>query len=329
VNKNIRSGDRRDGQEEIELMRGGLVVSTLTGAFGQSIRESRLTALLGYLIALNPKPFLELFEFRGLAQQVSLETWHEDGRSDIHIETSLGVGIVEAKIDASDPLEQSHRYPGRWVALLSHRVPPKKRVGRAIYVHWEELARVLHQLTRVHSPRVRMLSADLAAYLEEHNVTKTRNSVEIYAREINEPITLELFLKAQVYGCDYKAGSRLAEALYFAPHFGQSIADQHPGVTRGISYVARIESIGYANTWKEFIELLTTERGRVWCKHHKRVLDALHRDWSWPCPRSFLLLGAPQLAFNPPVRKERLQRGKGWLSKQFLTFDELFRAWKT
>lgn len=88
-------------------MRGGLVVSTLTGAFGQSIRESRLTALLGYLIALNPKPFLELFEFRGIANQVSLETWHEDGRSDIRIRTSLGVGIVEAKIDASDPLEQS------------------------------------------------------------------------------------------------------------------------------------------------------------------------------------------------------------------------------
>jgi hypothetical protein len=106
VNRKISSKDH-DAHEEIELMRGGLVVSTLTGAFGQSIRESRLTALLGYLIALNPKPFLELFEFRGIANQVSLETWHEDGRSDIRIRTSLGVGIVEAKIDASDPLEQS------------------------------------------------------------------------------------------------------------------------------------------------------------------------------------------------------------------------------
>ncbi len=309
-------------------MRGGLVVSTLTGAFGQSIRESRLTALLGYLIALNPEPFLELFGFRGTALQVSLETWHEDGRSDIRVQTSLGVGIIEAKIDATDPLEQSHRYPGRWVALLSHRVPSKKRVGRAIYVHWEELAHLLHNLTHGHSPRVRILSADLAAYLEEHNVTKTRDSVEIYAREINEPITLGLFLKAQIYGCDYKAGSRLAEALYFAPHFGRRIAAQHPGVTRGISYVARIQSVGYADSWKEFIQLLITERGRTWCRQNKPALDALHRNWSWPRPRCFLLLGAPQLAFNPPVRKEGLQRGKGWLSKQFLTFDELFRAWK-
>jgi len=37
---------------EIPLMRGGEIVSTLTGAFGQSLRETRLTALLGYLIAL-------------------------------------------------------------------------------------------------------------------------------------------------------------------------------------------------------------------------------------------------------------------------------------
>jgi hypothetical protein len=30
---------------EIELMRGGDVVSTLTGAFGQSLQETRLTAM--------------------------------------------------------------------------------------------------------------------------------------------------------------------------------------------------------------------------------------------------------------------------------------------
>jgi hypothetical protein len=45
---------------EIDLMRGGNLVSTLTGAFGQSLQETRLTALLGYLIALNPSPFLDL-----------------------------------------------------------------------------------------------------------------------------------------------------------------------------------------------------------------------------------------------------------------------------
>ena len=87
-------------------------------------------------------------------------------------------------------------------------------------------------------------------------MTQSRNSVEIYAREINEPVTLALFLKAQVYGCKYEAGSRLAVALYFAPRFGKRIANQHPGISTGISYVARIESVGYATTWQEFRDLM-------------------------------------------------------------------------
>jgi len=309
-------------------MRGGRVVSTLTGAFSQSLRESRLTALLGYLVALAPEPFVDLFGFKGVARQVALETSHEDGRSDILIRTDRGIGIVEAKVDASDPFEQAHRYPGQWRALLCHRMAPQQPTDRTIYVSWEKLARVLRKLSRAHSPAIRTLSADLVAYLEEHSVIKRSDSIEIYAREINEPVTLELFLKAQLYGCDFKAGSRIAEALYFAPHFGKKIAAQHPGVTTGISYVARVESVGYATTWRELSDLLASERGRVWLNRHKALLSAFRAEWEWPRNRCFLLLGAPQLAFNPPVRKERLQTGKGWLSKNFFTFDEFFRAWK-
>jgi len=101
---------------ENELMRGGDVVSTLTGAFGQSLQETRLTAMLGYLIALNPRPFLNLFGFRGVPQRVCLEKRHDEGRSDILVETNIGKGIIEAKVDATDPLVQSQRYPARWIS---------------------------------------------------------------------------------------------------------------------------------------------------------------------------------------------------------------------
>ena len=160
-------------------------------------------------------------------------------------------------------------------------------------------------------------------------MTQNRKSVEIYAREINEPMTLALFLKAQLYGCRYKAGSRLAEALYFAPHFAKRIAKEHPGVNTGISYIARVESVANATTWQEFRELMIKERGRVWWNRHKSLLRDLRQKWSWSKgeQRSFLLLGTPRLAFNPPVRKEGLQKGKGFLSKNFLSFDELFDVW--
>ena len=320
-----------NGHLEIDLLRGGRVVSTLTGAFGQSIRETRLTALLGYLIAIDPSRFLTLFGFMGPVQRVALETHHQDGRSDILVETNHGTGIIEAKIDATDPLLQSRRYDARWIALLTHRVPRQKTVGNARYVSWQDLADLLHDLSRSSNPRMKVLSADLLAYLQEHRMAKQRESVEIYAREINEPITLKLFLKAQLYCCKYEPGSRISEALYFAPHFGKRIASGHAGVAVGISYIARIAAVGHAANWQDFHELMRQERGHTWWNQNQIVLKELRQSWrgNKTTHRSILLLDKPRLAFNPPIRKESIQKGKGWLSKRFLSFDELFAAWGT
>jgi hypothetical protein len=323
---------RRDREQpQIELLRGGRVVSTLTGAFGQSLRETRLTALLGYLIAIDPSRFLPLFGFQGLAQRISLETQHDGGRSDILVETTLGRGIIEAKVDATDPFIQSRRYDARWHALLTHRVPVQKSNGNTRYVSWQALADSLRGMRNAYSPRLKLLSTDLRAYLQEHRMVKQQESIEIYAREINEPITLRLFLKAKLYGCKYEAGSRLAEALYFAPHFGMKIAKSHAGVSVGISYIARIDSVGNATTWQEFQDLMWQKRGRTWWNQHKSLLKELHNGSSWnkTTHRSILLLGKPRLVFSPPIPKERLQKGKGWLSKRFLSFDELYAAWGT
>ncbi len=317
-----------DVTESIPLMRGGSVVSTITGAFGQSLRETRLTALLGYLIATNPDPFLQLFGFKGSAQHVSLETKHETGRSDILVETSAGTGIVEAKVNATDPSQQASRYPAQWLALLTHHVAGGSGSSRARFVTWEELGELLQRLKRSRSAHVRVLSSDLFAYLKEHRMIQSRDSVEVYAREINESVTLELFLWGKLYGCKYQKGSRLAEALYFAPHFGARISNEYPGIRTGISYVARVESVGHATTWREFRELMYETRGAVWWRHNDEILRQLHRLWPWKeRHRNFLFLGEPRLVFNPPIHKESLQSGKGWLSKRFLSFDELFAAW--
>lgn len=63
------SPDHRPDFEEIELLRGGSVVSSFAGAFGGALRETRLTALLGYLIALEPRPFLDQFGFTWQGRQ--------------------------------------------------------------------------------------------------------------------------------------------------------------------------------------------------------------------------------------------------------------------
>src|SRR5271169_1327434 len=81
-------------KERIDLLRCGFVVSSFAGAFGSALRETRLTAMLGYLIALvEPERFCNIFAFRGRPLSVGLETRHRSERSDILIDTTEGRGV--------------------------------------------------------------------------------------------------------------------------------------------------------------------------------------------------------------------------------------------
>jgi hypothetical protein len=330
----LRHDKEGNQPDEIELRRGGSVVSTLVGAFGGYVRETRLTALLGYLIALEPQPFLEHFEFSGKPRNVSIEHRHGTDRSDILVETTHGLGVIEAKVGAIDPLEQSRKYGAKWTVLLTQYMPSAAQKGmrRFKYVRWQRLTPLLVSLTHSQNQKVRFVSADLLNYLEDHRMVKQRESVEVYAREINERLTLALFLKANMYGCDYEASSQLSEALYFTPHFGKNIANQTPGVGVGISYVARIEQVEVVETWDDLHRAVQSVRKGLWWNNHQSELAPLQdaSGWEWhegSKKYSFLFLSKPRLVFNPPINKERLQKGKGWLSKRVFTFDQLFKAW--
>jgi len=315
--------------ERIDLLRGGSLVSSLAGAFGGGLRETRLTAMLGYVIALSPQRFCEVFRFRGRPLSVSLESRHADDRSDILIETTAGCGVVEAKISATDPFQQSLKYPAKWRVLLTEHVATgkQKRLCGVKYLRWRDLLELLQQLAGSKENRARFASRDLINYLEEHAMIKTNESVEIYAREINEEDTLALFLKARMYCCRHQKGSRMAKALYFAPHFGQNIARDHPGVRVGVSYIASIQQVEVVETWQELLQVARAVRGKQWLNGHKQFLTPL-RDWDWrDAKRNILFVATPRLVFNPPVLKENLQEGSGWLSKRFFSFDTLFAAW--
>lgn len=315
--------------EKIDLLRGGSVVSSLASAFGSGLRETRLTAMLGYLVALQPQIFCELFQFSGRPLTVALETRHALDRSDVLVSTTDGVGIVEAKIGSHDPFAQATKYPATWRILLTEHRPTRSERSRAgcQYLRWRDLLPILDDLSRSNLPNVRFLSGDLKRYLEEHHMIPKSESIEVYAREINEEKTLALFLHARMYGCKYEASSRLPEALYFAPHFGQSIAANHPGVHVGISYLAQIEEVVVVESYQELCDAAVEIRGKNWYRKHEVLIKPV-ASWEWiVCRQSFLFLGQPRLVFNPSVKKEKLQAGKGWLSKRIFTFDELFQGW--
>ncbi len=319
-----------DETAKIELLRGGAVVSSLAGSFGSGLRETRLTALLGYLIALEPEVFCQKFNFPGKPLSVALEQHHETDRSDILIKTTSGTGVIEAKITRHDPYKQSLKYPADWRVSLTEYCPTRSEKARNsnLYLRWSNLEELFFRLSTSPRTEVRFVSRDLHRYLQEHRMIRKPESIEVYAREINEANTLALFLKGRMYACNYQASSPLPEAMYFAPHFGQTIADDYPGVHVGISYIAQIESVEVVESFEDLLETASAVRGRPWLKAHKHLIDPL-AAWEWTdCRRSILFLKTPRLVFNPPVKKEKLQKGKGWLSKRVFSFDMLFEAWK-
>ena len=316
--------------ETIHLFRSGRVVTSLAGAFGGELRETRITAMLGYIIATEPQPFMNLFRLSGDALEVRLETHHEHKRSDILIETTTGTAIIEAKVTAQDPIKQARKYPAKWHILLTQYKPSfkKSRSRNVRYFRWRQLAELLKKLSKSKKSTVNFLAGDLLAYLEEHGMVKKRETVEVYAREINSEATLRMFLEGRMYGCPYEKSSNMDKALYFAPHFGQKVSNIHPGVQIGISYVAKIENVRVARDFNELMDIVAEERGRAWLNRSKHLLQTKRREWFKKKPQyTFLFLSRPMMVFNPPVKKERLQEGKGWLSRRFFSFEDLFAGW--
>jgi hypothetical protein len=199
----------------IPLYRGGSIVSSLGNSFGGSLRETRLTAIVGYLISLAPEPFLKLFDIREMPSEINLELSEEDGRSDIQLVTNKGIAVIEAKTELIDPLKQPHRYNAKWRILLTNYSPGSNVLGKKVlYITWQNIADVCAGLCKNHDYRVKFLSQDLITYLKEHKMIKRDDIVEIYAREINEEKTLALFLHGRLYGCDFKRNSSITEANY-------------------------------------------------------------------------------------------------------------------
>jgi hypothetical protein len=119
--------------------------------------------MLGYLVALDPKPFCRIFGFRGNPRSVSLETRHDSDRSDILVDTTEGLGIIEAKVTGTDPFRQSLKYPAKWRALLTEHFPfERQRRKRGVkYLRWSNLEVHLCGLAKSRDNRVRFVSQDL------------------------------------------------------------------------------------------------------------------------------------------------------------------------
>jgi hypothetical protein len=317
----------------LTLMRGQMPVTSLLGAFGGALRETRITAMLGYLISHDPSSWEDFFTLADQITSVEIEADHENDRSDILIETPNERVIIEAKVEWVDPKIQANKYDADRKYFLTNYVPDSEHNSRKLqYISWPQLGKQLDFVSKHASkPYVRHLSKELVLYMKEHQLIRGTDSVEIYARDLNDDITVETFLRCNIYGCWLeKDGGTISRASYFAPCFGQHVAHQHSGISSGISYVAKIESLEVVDTWKSFLFAAKRQRGAAWINKHQEILGTLRRSWKiWDKEnrRNIAFLGTPRLVFNPAINKDLLQKGKGFLSRRTFSFDELFEAW--
>lgn len=316
--------------ERISLYRGGVAVTGLFDSFGKSIKETRITAALAYLFALSPEKCREFLSINADIRDITIEAFHERSRADIQIETVKKKRyVVEAKLPNINPFEQSLKYKADYRILItnfpfrSHNHSKKTK-----YVSWSQTAEFLNRLTQSKNHSLKTLSNELLDYLQRYNMLRKDDTPEIYMRELNRIETLELFLKSHLYICPFQKASRLPEARYFAPHFGKKISQLIPGIYQGISYVAKIEDVAMVQSKDQLRKVVFSERVKRWYNHHRKyILSAIDGKINESNAKSIVFLGQPRLVFNPPIKKEHIQKGSGWLSKQFISFDKLFNAW--
>lgn len=305
----------------------GVEVNTLLGSFGCEVREVRITAALGYLIARAPRPFCEFFDFPGNPVEVHLERRDSSGgRTDIIVRTSQGEGLVEAKIDGSNASGQAIAYTARWKVVLSNYAASVRERANVIgYRNWNEVATILHRLKKSSDREIAVVSKDLLRYLCDHNMSTASldESPDIYARELNTVETFDMFLHAHVYGCEADRSEIRRSARYFAPYIAHDLAVAKPFIGEGFTFVARIlKTVVVDDLDTMLIECSKVLKGDY--SQLENILKAAGRNFQWEKRQHLLFLGEPRRAFWPPIHKRTFQKTPGNLSKRSFSFDQLF-----
>lgn len=232
----------RSLDNEIPLRRGSEVVSSFFSALG-NLRETRLTAALGYLIAKAPSTFSSLFLGQtGKVEEVSIEQSEQSSRYDLVIRTPKKLVVVEAKIGYLQAPAQVKRYiqklmkmePNKKVTLflldkgsapLQGEINDLKRQFPMCLVKqktWSEIERVVERGCKSKRlqrefPEVMAIGAELVNHLREKQMAQTQIK-EVYIRQLSGP-SLEMFFRHHIYACQSKFGKNALQHIYFAPLF--------------------------------------------------------------------------------------------------------------
>ena len=338
----------------LRLVRASQEVGGFLSALG-SLRETRLTATLGFLVSRFPAEFAALLGFKfGASDEISIEETDGGDRYDVLIRSSGEEHIIEGKLGTSQRVDQLNRYiasrrragcpkPALTMVddgsefsqsrqLAFHKL--RKSVRSLRFVTWSEVAQVCQRLARkkrnlASDPLGALVAQDLANHLKENQMT-TEPRPEIYLRDVSDVPSVRLYFQHHIYKCQSKFFNSARGNLYFAPYFTGPTAERVSEVNlvpvgEGISFVSQVKSVQVVAK-KDVLDFLK-ERKHPSPKEAADVIRKSVRDKEIV----LMLLGAPRLLFMSPVTKKKLEEkvgsfGRGAMGSRSCTLDDLLLA---
>jgi hypothetical protein len=308
-------------------------------SFSNSPKETRITSYLGYLLSLDINAIINYFGIQHAIQNVLLERTLSTQRCDIIVQTIKVDYIIEAKINNQNPESQvllqaqeyQNHYPGRNVKMLiitPDRITVKD--SRVTAFSWKKLSSCIrNNMPKALKPKI--LCEEFMNHLENTGIVPRTNIKEVYARDVNREPQSSLFIKGNVYYCNYN--ENISQCNYFAPYFGRKISEILPGVREGLYYVSFIYDHIGIYSYEDLVKEIKIHVRKRKLKKQFPNLDECLRDirktdekYDETKPLMLLLLNKPHLVFNPAIPKGNLQKGSGWLSKNYYSFEELFSS---
>lgn len=334
----------------LPLQRAGSDVTSFLSALG-GLRETRLTATLGYLIARFPEEFGPLLGHRpATTDRVSVEETETGDRYDVLIRSTGAVRIIEGKLGPGQRTDQLLRYV-RSVRAQTRQRPdltivddgsefrqsrlrafePIQRQCRSPirWVTWSDVARTCltlaarRRLERA-DPTGVVIARELASHLQEHNMTHELQP-EIYLRDVSDIHSVRLYFKHRIYKCQSKYYKSAHRNLYFAPYFTRSMAQRISGenlvpVGEGISFVSRVEAVQVVER-RDLLRHLKERRH----PEPEEAADVIGRGIRGGAIL-LMSLGEPRHLFVSPVTKAKLGFGQGLMGSRSCTLDRLLAA---
>ena len=303
----------------------------LLSTIGSGISEVNVTGFLGYIISFKPKELLEEFGIKNeIIENIYIEKSLIKRRCDILLETSICFYVIEAKLFYEDPIPQLidqkkelSRFTQKKIKLIG--ITNNKNLNNNLVkiIGWQKVHDCLKDCKNNSS--IKYLNQEFTMHLENNGLVKG-NQFDIYAREVSDELSIEMFLKGWLYSAPYEKSANIEKCNFFAPHFGKKVPEISPGISYGISYISQIRSVEYVENKNTYTQIVHDHLKKNKLNKSYPELEKKIENIQFERPLVVLLLNKPHLVFNPPIQKDKLQEGSGWLGKRYFTFEDFFNA---